>query len=137
MATTETYEAEYRVLAGRPGMEALRRECPQIKGYINGHLHRKRNDDCFHCHGRDWVLLPTEERLGVLVRVAHDRKLVVTLSPADPSIPSWTAQLVPLNVWLRWGGGNYPVPEEQLIVGVGGHSAEVALTNALLKAIML
>ena len=91
-------------------------------------------DDCILCHGTGYVAPPPETWCGLLVRVAHEQKLVVTLSPADPSLPAFECQLVDLHVWLRWGGGNYPVPSEHLKVGMSETSIQGALLAALEQA---
>ena len=85
MTTTKTYDAEFLELAGRPGIEALRRECPCIVAWAAHRNMLPNHDDpcdycyqagshagdwCESCKGRNWLPLPEGLRLGALVRVA-------------------------------------------------------------------
>lgn len=88
--TTDTYEAEYLELASRPGMEALRRECPftgtdeHEVGCLNGVLlvddlpWGREGDKHKACNGRGWLPLPQAKRLEMLMAVAVDQTIIKT-----------------------------------------------------------
>ena len=97
-------------LAARPGMESLRRECPQTKGYINGHLHRKRSDDCHYCQGRGWLPLPPAEQLGALIRVAL---MLGFVSLYGQPVDLCCARITRGGYTLGYGEG--PTPEAALV----------------------
>lgn len=67
---SDTHEAEFQELAGRPGMEALRRECEVL--IIRG-CHAEFCPG--GCQGRGWLPLPEAERLGALVNLAPETTL--------------------------------------------------------------
>jgi len=70
--TTDTHEAEYCELSGRPGMEALTRECHctgvRAKYGVDWYKESSgKNQGCSDCGNTGSLPLPEAERMGALV----------------------------------------------------------------------
>src|SRR3990172_6748127 len=67
------YRRVAQALAAQGAEPGLLDVCPRVKGYINGHLHRKRSDDCVWCGGTGTVVPRDAECFWRLFKYAGSR----------------------------------------------------------------
>jgi hypothetical protein len=106
------YEARFLTLAGMPGMESLRRECPCHCHIGNNWVYGHDGNCTVSCPG--WLPLPKAERLEALIWMAMGVTLIWWPDEAGDS--HWEAKIL---------GQSY---------GKDGPTPEAALTEVLLAA---